>query len=221
VPDHPDRSPRSRPGDGTAASFPARALFAAGLLGAALAIAVPPDAPAAARPAPAHRHDLAMLVSPTSLAVTISRTGRARLAVSRAARVRRLEIENRGNVRLDVHARVREMTPRPPGPACPDRAPGHPAASWVTVDPHHLRVRPGARRYVQVRFRVPCHREPGQYRAEIILMLPPLPGPGNIHLAPGIGVLAVITVPGRGRHQPSLTGLMPPVLTLSGLSPPP
>jgi hypothetical protein len=55
---------------------------------------------------------------------------------------------------------------------------------------------PGTRRFVQIRIHLPARAEPGDHYVEVVFMAPPVPGRGNIHIAEGLGVPVLITVPG-------------------------
>jgi hypothetical protein len=173
------------------------ALLLGGILG--VAAAVPASAgTTASKPGPVPRSPgLDMLVSPPRLIV----------AASQIARTQRLEIENRGTVRLDVRARLEAVAQRADGSALLEQYAPYSAVSWVTVVPDHFQVNPGARRYIQVRFQVPPDPEPGDHNVAIILMVPPRAAKGNIHIAEGIGIPTLITVPGPVTDNVSITGL--------------
>jgi hypothetical protein len=170
------------------------------VLGVAVAAAVPAAATASAAagqgPVP-HGKGLSMLVSPPRLTV----------AGRQITRTQRLEIENRGSVLLNVHARVENLAQRHNGSSLPEANAPYLPASWIRVVPSHFRVRPGAKRFIKVHIRVPRHPEPGDHDLAIILMVPPRPGKGNIHIAEGIGVPVLITVPGRVSDHVSVTRL--------------
>jgi hypothetical protein len=149
---------------------------------------------------------LAMLVSPPRLIV----------AASQIAKTQRLEIENRGAVRLDVRARLEAVGQRANGSALLESAAPYSAVNWVTLMPDHLYVDPGTRRYIQVRFHVPPDPEPGDHYVAIILTVPPRPGKGNIHIVEGIGVPTLITVPGPVTDNVGVTGLTAPGFSAGG-----
>ncbi len=191
------RGARLRAGGGL--SLAVLVLLLIEVLSVAVAAAVPAAAatPASAKQGPVpRRKGISMLVSPPRLTIP-----------SRQIRkTQRLEIENRGSVLLNLHSRVVSLAQRHNGstllePSAPFMAP------WVKVVPSHFTVRPGTRRFVQVRIRVPRHPEPGDHDQAIILMMPARRGKGNIHVSAGIGVPVVITVPGRVIDNVSVTRL--------------
>jgi hypothetical protein len=184
-------------------------LLLSGIL--AVAAAAPAAAgTAASRPGsvPQQARGLNMLVSPPRLIV----------AASQIARTQRLEIENRGRTRLNIHARLESVAQRANGSALLESDANAPysAVRWVTVVPDHFYVRPGARRYIQVQFHVPQHPEPGDHDLAIILLVPPRPGKGNIHVAEGIGVPTLITVPGKVIDDVSVASLAAPGFSAGG-----
>jgi hypothetical protein len=147
-----------------------------------------------------------MLVSPPVLIIK----------ASQVTKVQRLEIENRGSIRLDVHIRLEGLAQRANGSSLLEPYAPYSAVNWVTVAPSHLQVSPGTRRYVSVRFQLPRHPEPGDHHVAIIFMTPPQPGRGNIHIAGGIGVPTIITVPGSAADHVSVTSLVSPGFAISG-----
>ncbi len=170
------------------------------VLSVAVIAAVPAFAAVAGHPeqGPVPRgKGLAMLVSPPRLTVA----GRP------VIRTARLEIENRGSIRLDVHARVVKLAQAKDGSSLPEENAPSSDLGWVTVVPSHLFVQPGTRQRVFVHIRVPPHAEPGDHDVAILFMVPPARGKGNIHLSAGIGIPVLITVPGRVVDNVSVTGL--------------
>ncbi len=161
-----------------------RCLLAAAIAGACLLAAAPARA-APARPAPGPPA-IGMAVSPPRLIVP----------AGRVTKVQRLEIENRGRAVLHVHAEREAFTQGADGSTrlAPD-AP-YSAVNWITVTPRQFQVRPGAKRFVKIRIHLPRRPEPGDYQLAIVFLIPRLHGKGNIHIAEGIAVPAVITVPG-------------------------
>jgi hypothetical protein len=176
------------------------ALLLIEVLSAAVVAAVPA---AAAAPAPARQGSvprgkgISMAVSPPRLTVT----GR------QVIRTERLEVENRGSVRLDVHVKVEKLAQGRDGSSLPEANVHSSDLGWVSVVPSHLFVQPGTSQRVFVRIRVPAHAEPGDHDAAILFMVPPTRGRGNIHVSAGIGVPVLITVPGRVIDDVSVTGL--------------
>jgi hypothetical protein len=149
---------------------------------------------------------LAILVSPPRLIIP----------AGQVAKTQRLEIENRGVVPLLVTARLESMAQGPTGAALPGPAAPYSAATWITVVPRQFQVKPGTRRYIQIRFHLPRKPEPGDHNAAIIFMLPARPGRGNIRVAPGIGVPTLITVPGPVIDDVNVRGLKAPDLAAWG-----
>jgi hypothetical protein len=180
-----------------------RALTIAGLFSAAATV------PAAASPAgpargPVPRGDgISMLISPPRLIIP----------ARQATRVQYLEVENRGGSWLSVHAETEALAQGSDGSSLPEPSAPYSAARWVTVVPSSFRVRPGSRRYIAVRFHVPADAEPGDHYLAIIFLMPPSRGPGSIHVAAGIGVPALLTVPGPVTDRVTVTRL-----TASGFS---
>jgi len=134
-------------------------------------------------------------------------------------KVQRLEIENRGSVPLPLHAEWSEFTQASNGSAVLQASAPYSAARWVTVVPANLRIMPGTARFVQVRIHVPAHTEPGDHYLEIIFMAPPVAGKGNIHVAEGLGVPVLITVPGLATDDVRITRLTAPGFSAAGSIP--
>jgi hypothetical protein len=193
------RGGRSRTGGGLPR------LVALLLLSEAIGIALGATASAGSIP---REHGLAMLVSPTRLTV----------ASGQLTRTQRLQIQNRGSVPLDVSTKVEALTQRSNGSSLPQNAPWS-ATSWLTVTPDHFLVKPGHRQWVQVRIQLPARPEPGDHDLALIFMVPPRPGHGNIHIAEGIGVPVLITVPGQVTDDVSVTGLHLPGFSAGGAVP--
>jgi hypothetical protein len=149
---------------------------------------------------------IAMLISPPRLIISARQVGKTQ----------RLEIENRGSDPLFVTARLESMTQGPTGAALPGAKTPYSAATWVTVVPRQFEVKPHTRRYIQVRIHLPAKPEPGDHNVAIILMLPPQPGHGNIHVADGIGVPTLITVPGPVIDHVSVRSLVAPDMSAWG-----
>jgi hypothetical protein len=180
-----------------------------GIGAAAFVVPAAAGTTAAHRPGPVPQaRGFGMLVSPSRLIV----------AASQIAKTQRLEIENRGTARLNVRARLEAVAQRANGSALlePDANAPYSAVRWVTVVPDHLYVPPGARRYIEVRFHVPPHPEPGDHDLAIILLVPPRSGKGNIHVAEGIGVPTLITVPGKVIDDVSVGSLAAPGFSVGG-----
>ena len=147
-----------------------------------------------------------MLVSPAHLTVAASQVGK----------VQRLQIENRGSARLHISTRLEAVSQHADGSTLVEPDAPYSAVKWVTVMPDHFEVRTRTRRYVQVRFRVPSNAEPGNHNVAIIFMQPPVAAKtsnnhgarrSSLRIAEGIGVPALITVPGpsdrrRAPHPP-------------------
>jgi hypothetical protein len=134
-------------------------------------------------------------------------------------KVQRLEIENRGSVPLSLHAEWKAFAEASNGSAVLQASAPYSAARWVTVVPDNVRVMPGTKRFVQIRIHVPAHPEPGDHYLEIILMAPPVAGKGNIHIAEGLGVPVLITVPGPVIDDVRITGLTAPGFSAGGSIP--
>ena len=184
-------------------------LSVVGVLNAIVAAAVPAAA-GTAPPVPETRipHDrgVGMAVSPSRLTIAASQT----------SKIQRLEIENRGSVPLALHTRMESMTQRANGSTLLAQNAPYSATNWVTVLPDHVRIGQGTRRYVRIRIRVPPNAEPGDHSVAIVFMTPSIPGKSNIHVAAGIGVPALITVPGPVIDDVSLTRLKAPGFSAGG-----
>lgn len=155
-----------------------------------------------------HDHGLAMLVSPTRLTVVNGQL----------SKTQRLQVQNRGSATLHVSTRVEALTQRSDGSSLPQNGPWS-ATRWLTVTPDHFLVKPGHRQWVQVHIQVPAQPEPGDHDLALIFMIPPRPGRGNIHIAQGIGVPILITVPGRVTDDVSVTSLHAPGFSSGGAVP--
>jgi hypothetical protein len=178
----------------------ALALLLIEVLSIAVVAAVPAtaaaSAPAGQGPAPRGK-GLAMAVSPPRLTV----------AGRQIIRTERLEVENKGGIRLEVHARVVKLAQAKDGSSLPEANVLSSDLGWVSVVPSHLFVQPGTKQRVFVHIRVPPHAEPGDHDMAILFMVPPAQGKGNIHVSAGIGVPVLITVPGRVVDNVSVTRL--------------
>lgn len=141
------------------------------------------------------------------------------MPAGQVTKVQRLEIENRGSVPLPLHAEWSEFTQASNGSAVLQASAPYSAARWVTVVPANLRIMPGTARFVQVRIHVPAHTEPGDHYLEIIFMAPPVAGKGNIHVAEGLGVPVLITVPGLATDDVRITRLTAPGFSAAGSIP--
>jgi hypothetical protein len=137
----------------------------------------------------------------------------------RVTKVQQLEIENRGSVPLSLHAEWSAFTEASNGSAVLEASALYSAARWVTVVPDNLRIMPGTKRFVQIRIHVPAHPEPGDHTLEIIFMAPPVTGSGNIHVAAGVGVPVLITVPGPVTDDVGITQLTAPGFSAGGSIP--
>ena len=160
------------------------AIMAALVAGAAVLCAVP----AAAAPAgdvPQHP-GTGMAISPPRLVVP----------AGQVTKVQRLEIENRGSVPLHLHVELSAFEEASDVSTVLRASAPYSAVRWIKVVPGNLLIMPGTKRFVQVRIHVPARAEPGDHYVEIIFMAPPVAGRGNIHIAEGLGVPVLITVPG-------------------------
>ncbi|HUK67809.1 MAG TPA: hypothetical protein VLW50_03480 [Streptosporangiaceae bacterium] len=188
----------------------------AGALSAAVVAAVPAAAaPAPGNPGIPHLPGVGMLVTPPRLVV----------AASQVAKVQQLEIENRGSVRLDINTQLEGVSQRADGSTLVEPNAPYSAVNWVTVAPDHFQVGTGTRRYIHVRFRVPSNAEPGDHNVAIIFMEPPMAAKksnsnagqqSNVRIADGIGVPALITVPGPVIDDVSITRLKAPGFSAGG-----
>jgi hypothetical protein len=149
-----------------------------------------------------------MLVSPVRLTV----------AGGQLSKTQRVQIQNRGGVPLNVHTVIKALSQRGNGSSLPQNAP-YSATSWLTVTPDHFQVLPGRRQWVRVRIQIPAQPEPGDHDLALVFMVPPRPGQGNLHVAQGIGVPVVITVPGKVIDNVSVTGLDTPGFSAGGAIP--
>ena len=184
-----------------------RATLAALAAGAALLVAAPAYAAPAGEVPTSHGAGLA--ITPVRLIVP----------AGQVVKVQQLVIENRGSMPLLLHAEVSAFTQAPNGSAIPEADAPYSAARWITVTPDELRLMPGTRRLVRVRIRVPPRAEPGDHYLEIIFLAPPVAGKGNIHIAAGIGVPVLITVPGPVIDDVRITGLTGPGFSSGGAIP--
>ncbi len=194
----------------------ARLLLLVGALSAAAVAAVPAAAaPAPVNPGIPQLPGVGMLISPAHLTV----------AASQVAKVQRLEIENRGSARLDLNTQLEGVSQRADGSTLVEPNAPYSAVNWVTVMPDHFEVRTRTRRYVQVRFRVPPDAEPGDHNVAIVFMEPPVAAKtsnnhggrrSSMRIAEGIGVPALITVPGPVIDDVSLTRLKAPGFSAGG-----
>jgi hypothetical protein len=206
VPNRPRnlRGGRFRHGGG----LPARAWAA--LFG--LALSVVAAVPAAAAPEPVSPgpvpggHGVVMLVTPPRLTI----------AAGQVVKPQWLEIENRGSVPLTVDAQLEGLAQNGNGSSLLETDAPYSATTWVTLSPDHFQVGPGTRRYVRVLVRVPPNPEPGDRNLAIIFLLPAPLGRGNIHVAQGIGVPVLITVPGPVIDHLSLARLAAPGFSAGG-----
>lgn len=177
-----------------------------------LALSVVAAVPAAAAPEPVspgpvpRGHGVAMLVTPPRLTI----------AASQVVKPQWLEIENRGSVPLTVHAQLQGLAQNSNGSSLLEADAPYSATTWVTLTPDHFQVGPGTRRYIRVLVRVPPNPEPGDRNLAIIFLLPALAGRGNIHVAQGIGVPVLLTVPGRVIDHVSLAKLAAPGFSAGG-----
>jgi len=147
-----------------------------------------------------------MLVTPPRLTI----------AASQIDKPQRLEIENRGSVPLTVDAQIEGLAQNANGSSLLEADAPFSATTWVTLTPDHFQVDPGTRRYIRVLVRVPPSPEPGDHNLAIIFLLPARPGRGNIHVAQGIGVPVLITVPGRVIDHVGLARLAAPGFSAGG-----
>lgn len=186
-------------------------LLLASVLSALAVAAIPASAaPAPSVPGPVPQSKgSGFLVSPPRLTV----------AADKINKIQRLEIENRGTVPLVLRTRLEAVSQRADGSSLLEPYAPYSAADWVTVVPDHFDVSPATRRYVQIRIRVPSQPEPGDHNVAIIFMAPPRAGKGNIHIAAGIGVPTLITVPGPMIDDVSVTRLKAPGFSAGGAIP--
>lgn len=198
------RRPGKRPGGRTRHAcglLAARAVLGA-LVVLVAAIAMIPAAPAMAGEVPTSP-GIGLAVSPPRLVVPAGQD----------TKVQRLEVENRGLVPIQLIVRKSALGEGPDGSAVIGADATYSAANWVTIVPGTLRIMPGTTRFVQIRIQLPAHPESGDHEVEIIFLAPPVAGKGNIHVAEGLGVPVLITVPGPVIDQVSVTRL-----TASGFS---
>lgn len=151
---------------------------------------------------------VSMLVSPTRLA----------LANDQLSKTQRLQVYNRGRKPIDVSTRIETLAQRHDGSSLPQIGPWS-ATSWLTVTPDHFRLPPGHHVSVRVHVQIPPDPEPGDHDLALIFLIPPRPGHGNIHIAEGIGVPVLITVPGQVTDDVSVTGLHLPGFSAGGAVP--
>jgi hypothetical protein len=151
---------------------------------------------------------VSMLVSPTRLA----------LAGDQLSKTQRLQVYNRGRHPIQVNTKIETLAQRRDGSSLPQDGPWS-ATHWLTVTPDHFLVQPGHRQWVRVRIQIPAQPEPGDHDLALIFMIPPRSGGGNIHIAAGIGVPVLITVPGQVTDDVSVTGLHAPGFSAGGSVP--
>jgi len=176
------------------------------LLAEAIGVALGSTASAGSIP---HHRGLSMLVSPVRLTV----------AGEQLTRTHRVQIQNRGSVPLDVQAKVESLAQQSNGSSVPRADVPDSVTSWLTVIPDHFLVQPGHRQWVKVQIRIPQQPEPGDHDLALIFVVPPRPGHGNIHVAQGIGVPVLITVPGKVVDDVSVTSLHAPGFSAGGAVP--
>ena len=147
------------------------------------------------------------------------------VAASQVAKVQRLEIENRGSALLHINTQLEAVSQYADGSTLVEPNAPYSAVKWVTVMPDHFEVRTRTRRYVQIRFRVPPDAEPGDHNVAIVFMQPPVAAKrsnnhgtrrSSLRMAEGVGVPAVITVPGPVIDDVSLTRLKAPGFSAGG-----
>jgi len=172
------------------------------------AVGVALGATASAGSIPRH-HGLSMLVSPVRLTVS----------GEQLTRTHRVQIQNRGSEPLDVTAKVESLAQRSDGSSLPVQNAPFAATGWLTVVPDHFLVQPGHRQWVKVQIRIPAQPEPGDHDLALVFVVPPRPGHGNLHVAEGIGVPVLITVPGQVNDAVSVTGLHAPGFSAGGAVP--
>jgi len=151
---------------------------------------------------------VSMLVSPVRLV----------LAGGQLSKTQRLQVMNRGRHPIDVRAKIETLAQQRNGASLPQNGPWS-ATNWLTVNPAHFLLRPGHRQWVRVHIQIPAQPEPGDHDLALIFLIPPRPGGGNIHVAQGIGVPVLITVPGRVTDDVSVTGLHVPGFSSGGAVP--
>ena len=147
-----------------------------------------------------------MAISPPRLTVPASQTTKRQW----------LLIQNRGGALLNVHIRLTALVQGSGGSTLLDLNAPYSAAHWIRVVPDHFQIRPGIQRYVQVRIHVPPNAEPGDHNVAIVFAVPPIPGKGNIHVAEGLGVPILITVPGPVTDDVGVTRLKAPGFSAGG-----
>lgn len=174
-------------------------------------VAVLAGVPAAAAPAGdvPTKPGVGLAISPPRLVVP----------AGQVTKVQRLEIENRGSVPLPLHAEWEAFAEASNGSAVLQASAPYSATRWVTVVPDNVRLMPGTKRFVQIRIHVPAHPEPGDHYLEIIFLAPPVTGKGNIHLAEGLGVPVLVTVPGPVTDDVRITRLTAPGFSAGGYIP--
>ena len=183
-------------------------LLSTGVFGAAPAAAspAPPKPLVSERPGIPHGPGLAMAISPPRLTVPASQTTKRQW----------LLIQNRGSALFNVHVQLTALVQASGGSTLLDPNAPYSAANWIRVVPDHFQIRPGIQRYVQVRIHVPPNAEPGDHNVAIVFAVPPIPGKGNIHVAEGLGVPILITVPGPVTDDVGVTRLKAPGFSAGG-----
>ncbi len=180
------------------------------LLAGILSVAAGPATAAQASSTPGsgvpHGPGTSMLLSPPRLIIPASSVDQTQ----------RLEMENRGTVTLDVHVGLGELVQRTDGSSVVAQEGPYSAINWITVVPDHFSVPSATRRYILVHIRVPPDPEPGDQDVALTFLLPPSAGHGNIHIAEGIGVPTVITVPGPVIDHVNVTSLTAPGFSSGG-----
>lgn len=154
---------------------------------------------------PAHPR-LSMAISPPRLTVP----------AGQVTKIQRLEIENRGSAPLHVHTELSAFVQRADGSITLQPSTPYSAVTWIKITPARFQVRPGAKRFIRIRIHVPAHPEPGDYHLAIVFLVPQASHQGSIHVAEGIGVPTLITVPGPVIDKVHIVTLAAPNFSAGG-----
>jgi hypothetical protein len=90
------------------------------------------------------------------------------------------------------------------------------ASRWVTIDPTHFVVAPGATQVVNARISVPANAEPGDHQIGLVFLVPAGKTSANIKINRGIAIPVYVTAPGPISDTASISHLTAPGLTTGG-----
>lgn len=142
----------------------------------------------------------------------------ARLAFGQAdiGSTQPITLINRGQAPLPVTVQKRNFTVGPDGAIrYQDDAP-YAAASWVSVSPDQVVVKPGEAEVVTATVSAPKVHEPGDHQVALVFVVPDDESGGNIRIRRGIGLPIYITAPGKLIDKVALSGMHAPGFVAGG-----